>query len=79
MYSMHPNTYLEMIEQDRERAMIQRALERAARSGGEQRPGVFRGGITSFARLARQAGNAVTSLHLGAFGGTSPVAGSSSH
>jgi hypothetical protein len=79
MYSMHPNTYLWMIEQDRERAMIQRALERAARSGGEQRPGLIRGGITSFAQLARQAGNAITSLHLGAFGGTSPVAGSSSY
>jgi hypothetical protein len=79
MYSMHPNTYLEMIEQDRERAMIQRALERAARSGGAQRPGLIRGGLTSFARLARQAGVAVTSFHLGAFGGTSPVAGSSSH
>ena len=79
MYSMHPNTYLEMIEQDRERAMIQRALERAARSGGEQRPGLVRGGLTSFARLARQAGTAITSIHPRAFGGTSPVAGSSSY
>ena len=79
MYPMHPNTYLEMLEQDRERAMVQRALERAARSGGEQRPGLVRGGISSFARLARKASNAVTSINLGGFGGTSQVAGSSSH
>ena len=79
MYPVHPNIYLEMTRQDRERAMIERALERAARSGGEQRPGLVRGGISSFARLAQQAGSAITSLHLGAFGGTSPVAGSSSH
>ena len=79
MYSMHPNIYLQMNRQDRERAMIQRALERAARAGGEQRPGLVRGGIISFARLAHQAGGALTSLHLGASGGTSPVAGSSSH
>jgi len=79
MYSMHPNTYLELHELERERAMTQRALERAARSGGEQKPGLVRGGISSFARLARMAGNAVTSIHLGSFGGTSQVAGSSSH
>jgi hypothetical protein len=79
MYSMHSKTYLQIIAQDRERAMIQRAFERAARSGGEQRPGLIRGGITSFARLARRAGTALTSIHLGGFGGTSPVAGSSSH
>ena len=36
---MHPETFLWMHEQDRERAMTQRALERAARGGGEQRPG----------------------------------------
>ena len=79
MYPVHPNLYLEMTRQDREHAMIQRALERAARSGGEQRPGLVRGGITGFTRLARKAGSTLTSLHLGAFGGTSPVAGSSSH
>ena len=79
MYSMHPNIYVEMTRQDREREMIQRALERAARAGGEQRPGLFRGGIISFGRLARQAGTALSSFQLGGFGGTSPVAGSSSH
>ena len=79
MYPVHPNLYLEMTRQDRERAMIQRALERAARTGGEQRPGLARGGLSSFARLARQAGEALISIHPGGFGGTSPVAGSSSH
>jgi hypothetical protein len=78
MWAMHPNTYLELMAQDRERAMTQRALERAAKAGGEQRPGLVRGGISSFARLARKAGAAVTSINLGGFGGTSPVAGSSS-
>ena len=36
---MHPKTFLWIQEQDRERMFQQRALERAARSGGEQRPG----------------------------------------
>ena len=78
MYSMHPNIYVQMARQDSERALIQGALERAARAGGEQRPGLIRGGISSFTRLAREAGTAITSIQLGAFGGTSPVAGSSS-
>ena len=65
MLTMHPKTFLWLQEQDRERAMTQRALERAARSGGEQRPGLARGGITGFARILRRAGAAATSLHLG--------------
>ena len=65
MLTMHPKTFLWLQEQDRERAMTQRALERAARSGGEQRPGLARGGITSFARILRRAGSVATSLHLG--------------
>ncbi len=55
MLYTHPKTFLWMMEQDRERAMTQRALERAARSGGEQRPGLARGGFTSLASGIRTA------------------------
>jgi hypothetical protein len=61
---MDAQTYLWMVDQDRERAMAQRAFERAARSGGEQRPGLARGGITSLARVLRQAGTTITNIHL---------------
>jgi hypothetical protein len=59
---MHPETYIWMVEQDRERAMAQRAFERAAREGGEQRPGLARGGISAFARVLRQT---VGTIHVG--------------
>src|SRR6266576_3131055 len=36
---MHPESYIEMVDQDRERAMTQRALQRAAREGGVKQPG----------------------------------------
>lgn len=52
---MHPDIHMWLQEQDRERAMAQHALERAARAGGTQRPGLVRGGISSFARLLRRA------------------------
>jgi hypothetical protein len=52
---MHPKTYLWLQEQDREREFQQRALQRAARSGGEQRPGLVRGGIASIVKFIRQA------------------------
>ena len=52
---MHPKTYLWIQEQDRERMFQQRALERAARSGGEQRPGLVRGGLASIVKFVRQA------------------------
>ncbi len=71
MLYQHPETYLAMWEQDRERAMAQRALERAARSGGEQRPGLARGGISNFAKILRGAGSAVVHFHVG---GSSPAA-----
>jgi hypothetical protein len=58
---MHPKTYLWLQEQDRERMFQQRALQRAARSGGEQRPGLVRGGIASIVKFVREA----TSGHLG--------------
>ncbi len=51
---MHPKTYLWLQEQDRERMFQQRALQRAARSGGEQRPGLVRGGIASIVKFVRQ-------------------------
>jgi len=76
MYNIHPKTYLWMVEQDRERAMAQHALERAARSGGEQKPGLVRGGISSFAGVLRRAGSAVTSVHLGGPQSTSRLSGS---
>lgn len=50
MQIMDPTTHLWLVEQDRERAMTQRALERAARAGGEHRPDEARGGI-SLAKL----------------------------
>jgi len=52
---MHPKTYLWLQEQDREREFQQRALQRAAQSGGEQRPGLVRGGIASIVKFVRQA------------------------
>ena len=52
---MHPKTYLWLQEQDRERMFQQRALQRAAQSGGEHRPGLVRGGIASIVKFVRQA------------------------
>ena len=65
MLYMHPRTFLWLQEQDRERLLTQRALERAARAGGEQRPGLARGGISSFARLLRKSGSALSNIRLG--------------
>jgi hypothetical protein len=59
---MHPDQYLWLVEQDRERAMTKRALERAAREGGEQHPGVARGGIIGFVRAFREAASATFNL-----------------
>jgi hypothetical protein len=61
MQIMDPTTHLWLVEQDRERAMTQRALERAARAGGSPRPGEIRGGI-SLARILRRAGQRLTWL-----------------
>ena len=52
---MHPEAYIEMVDQDRERALTLRALQRAAREGGTQQPGMARGGIAGFAALLRSA------------------------
>jgi hypothetical protein len=65
MQNMDPTTHLWLVEQDRERAMTQRALERAARAGGEQRPWQARGGILGLARALHQAGVSLTSFNLG--------------
>jgi hypothetical protein len=73
---MDAQTHLWLVEQDRERAMAQRALERAARAGGEQRPGLARGGITSFAQAIRRAGSALSGLHVGGSGTTARLSGS---
>ena len=73
---LDPQTYLWMVEQDRERAMTQKALERAARSGGEQRPGLARGGITSLAKLLRQAGTTITSIKLNGTSSSANLSGS---
>jgi hypothetical protein len=74
---MHPDAYLQLVDQDRERAMTQRALERAAREGGYHQPGLVRGGINGFARFLDRIGSAASSLLPGGAGGTSPVAGAS--
>ena len=55
MYNVDPHTFLFLHEQNREREQIQRALERAARTG-DRRPGLFRGGISSFTRIFRRSG-----------------------
>jgi hypothetical protein len=52
---MHPEAYIEMVDQDRERAMTQRALQRAAREGGVKQPGESRGGIVGLAASLRSA------------------------
>jgi hypothetical protein len=65
---MHPDTYLWLVEQDRERAMTKRALERAAREGGEQHPGLERGGIIGIVRAIRQS---AATIHLGSANGPS--------
>lgn len=74
---MHPETYLWLVEQDRERAMAQRALERAAREGGEQRPGLARGGITGLFRALRLVASATIHLRSAGPSGTSQVTGPS--
>ena len=61
MQILDANTHLWLVEQDRERAMTQRALERAARAGGTPRPGETRGGI-SLAKVLRRAGQRLTWL-----------------
>jgi hypothetical protein len=65
MQIMDPTTHLWLVEQDRERAMTQRALERAARAGGEQRPWLARGGILGFATVLRRAGASITNITFG--------------
>lgn len=57
--------YLWLMDQDRERMFQQRALERAARSGGEQRPGLARGGITGFFRDLRQTASGALRFRFG--------------
>ena len=68
--------YAAMMDPDRERAMTRRALERAARAGGEQRPGLARGGFTSFAKLLRTAGTTITHISLGGPSATPRLSGS---
>jgi hypothetical protein len=75
MYNIDPKTFLWMVEQDRERTMTQHALERAARSGGEQRPGLARGGISYVARFLRRAGSVATNPDAGASRPTSQLSG----
>jgi hypothetical protein len=72
MMHLHPNDYLWMAEQDRDRAMAQRALERAARSGGDDQPGAFRGGLTSLAAILRRA---TTQIRLGGSNPAAPLGG----
>ena len=71
----HPKTLFWMVDQDRERAMAQRALERAARDG-HQNPGLFRGGITSLSKAVRGAASGLTGLHVGGPRQTTGLTGS---
>ena len=70
---MHPETFLWLHEQDREREATQRALERAARGGGRD-DGIARGGISLVQALGR-ARTAVTHIHLGGPRSASPLTG----
>ena len=65
MQIMDPTTHLWLVEQDRERAMTRRALERAARAGGEQRPWLARGGILGLATVLRRAGASISTFTFG--------------
>ncbi len=76
MLNVHPDLYLRMIEQDRERAIAQRALERAARGGSQKAPTTARGGISLITGALRQAGTALTHLHPGSWAPTRRPQGS---
>jgi hypothetical protein len=72
---MHPETYIWLQEQDREHEMTKRALERAARSGGEQRPGLARGGISSFVRVLHVIASAADNIRFGGSRSNSDLTG----
>jgi hypothetical protein len=71
---MHPESYIEMIDQDRERAMARRALQRSAREGGAQQPGQARGGIIGLATQLRSVAVAALNGRTGHSNGTSSPA-----
>lgn len=48
---MHPQTHLWLQDQERERMLAERALQRAAREGRDQHANLDRGGINAFTRL----------------------------
>lgn len=72
---MHPDIHIWLQEQDRERAMTQNALERAARAGGTQTPGLVRGGISSFARFLRRVATVAVGARPGGARPTSRLTG----
>jgi hypothetical protein len=72
---MHPETYITLLDQDRERWMTQRALERAARSGGQQHPETARGGISGLASAIRRFASAAIRLGSPEPRGTSSLGG----
>ena len=65
MQVMDPTTHLWLVDQDRERAMTRRALQRAARDGGEQRPWLARGGILDLATVLRRAEASISTFSFG--------------
>ena len=75
---MHPDTYLWLVEQDRERAMTKRALERAAREGGDQHPGLDRGSISGFVRNLAQSAASTIRFGSSAAGPSSRLSGPTS-
>jgi hypothetical protein len=75
MLNLDPNLYLRMAERDRERAMAQRALERAARGNQKSSSGAARGGINLFADALRRAGSALSHLSFGSSEPTSSATG----
>ena len=73
---MHAETYLRMVEQDRERMLAERALQRAAREGRDERAGVDRGGINAFTRF-RSAVSSALHFRFGPGGATNDLTGTS--
>jgi hypothetical protein len=75
--NLDPTTQLWLINQDREREISKRALQRAAREGGAQQPGLVRGGISGLAKVLRRTASAAGRFNPGRTGSTTPLAGAS--
>jgi hypothetical protein len=75
--NIDPTTQLWLIQQDREREISKRALQRAAREGEIQQPGLVRGGISGLAKVVRRTASAAGHFNAGRPRSTTPLAGAS--